>query len=204
MGLGQVVVSSLSFVECHCSTCGPPYEQLLVRLGRVVHHHLSSIIIIPHRLSFPCCLLFVVPLVVCRCRCRTALVHPQSTRQAVAHQCGGGCSDIHRHCPHCRRSLSLSLFIVVVPVVVICCPRCCHLLSFVVVIPIRCCHSLSSFVVIVRCRHSLSSFVVIIHCHHLLLSFVRPSLSFLVHCCSFSSVVHPLVPPTVHPTSSCS
>jgi hypothetical protein len=103
------------------STHDPPHEQLLVRLGWVVHRRMSSIIVVPGRLSFPHHLLSVVPSVVRCCR-RTALVHPQSTRRAVACQRGGGCSVDRRRCPRRR----CSLFVVVVPVVVI---R--HLSSFV-------------------------------------------------------------------------
>jgi hypothetical protein len=46
------------------STRDPPHEQLLVRLGRVVHRRMLSIIIIPGRLSFPHRLSSVVPSVV--------------------------------------------------------------------------------------------------------------------------------------------
>jgi hypothetical protein len=46
------------------STRGPPHEQLLVRLGWVVHRRLSSIVVVPGRLSFPRRLSFVVPSVV--------------------------------------------------------------------------------------------------------------------------------------------
>jgi hypothetical protein len=165
------------------STRDPPHEQLLMRLGRVVHRCMSSIVVVPGRLSFPHRLSSVVPSVVrcccCCCCCRMALVHPQSTRRAVARQRGGGCSvDRHRR-PHRRCSL------------------------FVVVVPVRrrrpCSSSSSpssSFVVRRRRpRRRHSSFVV-----------VRPSIP-IPHPpvgCSSSSVVHPLVPPAVHPTSSCS
>jgi hypothetical protein len=159
------------------STHDPPHKQLLVRLGRVVHRCMSSIIVVPSHLSFPHRLSSVVPSVVRHRRC-TALVHPQCTRRAVAHQRGGGCSVDRRHCPrhHC------SLFVVVIPVR---CHRPCSLSS----------SPSSSF--IVRRRHSRrrhSSFVV-----------VRPSIP-IPHPpvgCSSLSVVHPLIPPTVHPTSSC-
>jgi hypothetical protein len=124
------------------STRGPPHEQLLVRLGRVVHRRLSSIVVVPGRLSFPRRLSFVVPSVVCRRRCRTALVHPQSTRRAVARQRGGGCSVVRRHRPRRRHSSS---FVVVVPVHH--CRPC--LSSFVIVVVCRC-RSSSSFVVVVR------------------------------------------------------
>jgi hypothetical protein len=101
----------------------------------VVHRRMLSIVVIPSRLSFPHCLSSVVPSVVRRRH--TALVHPQSTRRAVARQRGGGCSVDHHHRP-CRRcllfvivvpvrcpcpcSLSLSLFVVVIPVIVVCRP----------------------------------------------------------------------------------
>jgi hypothetical protein len=124
------------------STRGPPHEQLLVRLGRVVHRCLSSIVVVPGCLSFPRHLSFVVPSVVCRRRRCTALVHPQSTRRAVARQHGGGCSVVRCRCP-C--SLSLSLFVVVIR------RRPCSSSSFVVVI----CRRRSS----VHPRHSSSTVV---------------------------------------------
>jgi hypothetical protein len=225
---GQVVVSSLSFIECcppvvrrvlspivrqvsspiirRRSTRGPPHEQLLVRLGRVVHRCLSSIIVVPSRLSFPHCLLFVVPSVIHRRHHRTALVHPQSTRQVVAHQHGGGCSVIRRHHP-CRHHSSslfpLSSFIIIRH------HHPCSLSSLFIAVPVRRrpCSLLSLFVVVIPVvvvPVIVVPVVVIICCHHLLLLFVHPSPSFLVHRCSLSSVVHPLVPPAVHPTSSCS
>jgi hypothetical protein len=158
---GQVVVSSPSFVKCRppfhrCSTCDPPHKQLLVRLGQVVHRHLLSIVIVPSHLSFPCCLLFVVPLIVCCLHRHTALVHPQSTRRAVARQRGGGCSVDHRH-HHC------------------CHPCCCHSSSLFIVIPIVVIHHssslslLSSFIIHHCCpchRHSLFIVVPVHHCHH--------------------------------------
>jgi hypothetical protein len=161
----------------HRSTHDPPHEQLLVRLGRVVHRRMSSIIVVPSHLSFPHRLLSVIPSVV-RHRRRTALVHPQSTRRAVAHQRGGGCSVDRRHCPRRR----CSLFVVVVPVR---CRHPCSLLS-----------SPSSSFIIRRChsRRRHSSFIVV----HPSIPIPHPPIG-----CSSSSVVHPLVPPTVHPTSSC-
>jgi hypothetical protein len=116
---------SSPIIRCR-STRGPPHEQLLMRLGWVVHRHLLSIVIVPSRLSFPHRLSFVVPLVICHCRCRMALVHLQSTQQAVACQCGGGCSVVHHHRSHHHYSSS---FVVVIPVC-----HCCSLLSFVIVV----------------------------------------------------------------------
>jgi hypothetical protein len=121
MRLGRVVVSSLSFVKCHPpfrrrSTRDLPHEQLLVKLGWVVHCCLSSIVIVPGRLSFPHRLLFVVPSIVRHLHRCMALVHPQSTRRAVACQHGGGCSVDRCCCPCCclcHRHLS---FVVIVPV----------------------------------------------------------------------------------------
>jgi hypothetical protein len=151
----------------------------------VVHRRLSSIVVVPGRLSFPSRLSFVVPSVVCRLCRRTALVHPQSTRRAVAHQCGGGCSVDRRRRPR----------------------RCCSL--FIVVVPVRRCHPCSSssspsssFVVRRRrpCRRH-SSFivvvpVVVIRCSSL---FVRPS-PFLVH---LSVVLRHLSSiPSFHPQST--
>jgi hypothetical protein len=140
---GRVVVSSPSFIKSsvvprHLSLFHPwPASRAVAHEARVGGALLS---VVHHRhLSFPCHLLFVVPLVVC-CRChRMALVHPQSTQQAVARQHGGGCSVICCCHPRCCHS---SLFVVVVPVCHVCCP---HLsLSFVVV-----CHCCHSFIVIV-------------------------------------------------------
>jgi hypothetical protein len=112
----------------------------------MVHHHLSSIVVIPGRLSFPDRLSFVVPSVICRlCLC-TALVHPQSTRQAVALQCGGGCS-VDYHCHPCYCYSSLLSFIIVVPVAVVHC-HCPLLLLSIAIIP-HCCPPLLSFVIIV-------------------------------------------------------
>jgi hypothetical protein len=145
--LSPIIRRVLSPVIRHCSTHGLPHEQLLVRLGQVVHCRLSSIIIVPSRLLFPRCLSFVVPSVVCHRRRRTALVHLQSTRRAVAHQHGGGCSVVHRHCPHRHR----------------CHPCHRHSSLFVGVIPVCRRHSLSSFVVVVcpsiHPCHSLSTVV---------------------------------------------
>jgi hypothetical protein len=165
------------------STRDPPHEQLLVRLGRVVHRRMSSIVVVPSRLSFPHRLSSVVPSVVrcccCCCHCRTALVHPQSTQRAVARQRGGGCSVDRRRRP-CHRC---SLFVVVIPVH---CRRPCSLSS----------SPSSSFVVRRRRpRRRHSSFIVV--CPSIPIP--RPPIG-----CSSSSVVHPLVPPAVHPTSSCS
>jgi hypothetical protein len=198
-----VVVSSPSFVKCcppfrRCSTHDPPHKQLLVRLGRVVHRCLSSIVIVPSHLSFPRCLLFVVPSIVC-CLCRrTALVHPQSTRRAVACQRGGGCSvDRHRH--PCRRHSS---FIVIVPI------HCCH-----PVIIIHCSSSSSlslSFIVChrrPRHRHSSSVVVPVRHCRHH--SHCRHSLSSFVVVCPSVPIPCPPVgcffvicPPSPHSTGS--
>jgi hypothetical protein len=166
-----------------CSTRGPPHEQLLVRLGRVVHRRMSSIVVVPGRLSFPHRLSSVVPSVVRR---HTALVHPQSTRRAVARQRGGGCSvDRHRRPRH-------------------------HCLLFIVVVPVRrrrpCSSSLSLFVVPVpvhrrhpRHRHSLSVVIVPVIVIRRSSSFVRPS-PFLVH----PSVVlrHLSSIPSFHPQST--
>jgi hypothetical protein len=145
-------------VICRHSTYDPPHEQLLVRLGQVVHRRMSSIVVVPSRLLFPHRLLSVIPSVVrcCCCHRRTALVHPQSTRRAVAHQHGGGCSVDHRRRPH-RRCL---LFVVIVPVH-------CHS-SFVIIVPVVIIRRSSLFVrpspflihpsVVLHCLSSIPSF----------------------------------------------
>jgi hypothetical protein len=183
-----VVRRVLSPVIRRRSTRDPPHEQLLVRLGRVVHRRMLSIVVVPGRLSFPHRLSSVVPLVV-RCRrCRTALVHPQSTQRAVARQRGGGCSVDRRRRPRRRCSSSSSLF-VAVPVRRRrpCSSSSSPSSSFVVRR-----HRHSSFIVIVIRRSSSSSFVVHRHRHSSFVvivpvvvirrssSFVRPS-PFLVH-----------------------
>jgi hypothetical protein len=100
-------------------------------------------------------------------------------------------------------SLSLS-FIIIVPIIVCCCLCCCHLSSL----------SLSFIIVHCPCHHCLSLFVVIIPIlvicprlsSSLSSSFVCLSVPVILHPSvgySSSSVIYPLIPPTVHPTSSC-
>jgi hypothetical protein len=165
-----VVVSSPSFIKCrplfrHHSTHDPPHKQLLIRLGQVVHCRLSSIV--PGHLSFPRRLSFVVPSIVCHLCHHTALVHPQSTQQAVACQCGGGCSVDHCCCPCCCPCRHHSSFVIVIPVCH--CHSCRRHLLFVIIVPvIVICHLSLSFV-ICHCPCSLSSSLLssfIICCHH--------------------------------------
>jgi hypothetical protein len=139
-GVVPVVCRVSSPVIRRRSTRGPPHEQLLMRLGAggasssVVHCCRPQSFVIPR--SF----------VVCRLRLRMALVHPQSTRRAVARQRGGGCS-VDRRCRPCRCRPPLSLFVVVV--------RCHCSLSLSSM-------SLSFPVVFPHCRPLLSSFVVVL------------------------------------------
>jgi hypothetical protein len=144
----------------------------------VVHRHLSSIVVVPSHLLFPGRLSFVVPSVVCHLRRRTALVHPQSTRRAVARQRGGGCSVDRHHRPcHCRcphRSSSSPVLIVI--------------LSFVLVVRPRRPHPHP------RPHHHRSS----LSSHH----HPRPCCLSLLFVLIVPVLV--IVPPTVHPTSSCS
>jgi hypothetical protein len=168
----------------------------------VVHRRLSSIVVVPG------CLSFVVPSVVCCLRRHTALVHPQSTRRAVARQRGGGCSvDRHRRPPslsfvivvrHCRSSLSFVVHVVVVP-------RCRPPLSSFVLVLVPVLVPVLIPVLVVHCRHSLSSFVVVVVVHVVVVPRCRPpSSSFVLVIVPVLVPVLVIVPPAVHPTSSCS
>jgi hypothetical protein len=164
--LSPVVRWVLSPIIRRRSTHGLPHEQLLVRLGQVVHCCLSSIIVVLRPW----------------CTC-----NPPNEQFLVS--VGGGCSVIHGCRPRCRHSSS---FIVIV--------RCHHPCSlslslFVVVVPV-CCHcSLSSFVVVCHCCPCSSSSFVIVICHRRSSIHPHHSSSTIVLCC-LSSI------PSFHPQST--